>query len=279
MVAQFTQQQQLAPPQTASPSLSPAQWNQLAQLAQAQQLASPQQAAPPSTSAYTSTGTMSAIDPAQLQAQWLQYQQGQLAQSAIIPQYTSQYAPAQPQGEFLSSEVIDAIADFIRASNLAAIASAQYIAHLRSELNQMDSEYCKLRDFSGTQDMLIGKFLFDPVFTLNYIRDTWTQAPINNEFMSRFADFYLEIDALSPNGRSREFSGNPNTSFSAAIVPQQPQYQNTIPPLPSSGGNTTPYITMDQYLAAQQQGEIAQARAAAMQNPAGLYAAFLSQQL
>lgn len=222
---------------------------------------------------------MSAIDPAQLQAQWLQYQQGQLAQSATIPQYAPQYAPAQPQGEFISSEVIEAIASFIRASNLAAIASAQYISHLQSELAQMDSEYCKLHDFSSTQDMLIGKFLFDPVFTLDYIRDAWSQAPITSEFMSRFADVYLEIDALSPNGKSREFSGNPNTSFSAAIVPQQPQYQNTIPPLPSSNGNTTPYITMDQYLAAQQQGEIAQARAAAMQNPAGLYAAFLSQQL
>lgn len=222
---------------------------------------------------------MSAIDPAQLQAQWLQYQQGQLAQSAIIPQYAPQYAPAQPQGEFISSEVIEAIASFIRASNLAAVASAQYISCLRSELDQMDSEYLKLRDFSGTQDMLIGKFLFDPVFTLDYIRGTWCQAPITSEFMSRFADVYLEIDALSPNGKSREFSGNPNTNFSAAVVPQRPQYQNTIPPLPSSNGNTTQYITMEQYLAAQQQGEVAQARAAAMQNPAGLYAAFLSQQL
>lgn len=275
MVAQFTQQQQLAPPQTASPSLSPAQWNQLAQLAQTQQLASPQQAAPPSTSAYTSTGTMSAIDPAQLQAQWLQYQQGQLAQSAIIPQYAPQYAPTQPQGEFVSSETIAALAQFMNSANDAAVAAKNYIDLLES----MHFEHKKLIEFSAAQDDLIWRFLHDREFTLDYIRGAWSRDVITSDFMSRLADVYLEIDALSPNGNSREYSGNPNMKFDAAVVPQQPQYQNTIPPLPSSGGNTTPYITMDQYLAAQQQGEIAQARAAAMQNPAGLYAAFLSQQL
>ena len=222
---------------------------------------------------------MSAIDPAQLQAQWLQYQQGQLAQSAIIPQYVPQSVPAQAQGEFISTETSEAIAHFIDKSNAAAFAASQYIEHLEKALAEVDNKYVQLVSFSAQQDELIEKFLFDRNFSLNYARFAWANIPVTNEFMSKLADTYLEIDALSPNGNSREFSGNPNTKFSAAVVPEQVQPQNTIPPLPSSGGNTTPYITMDQYLAAQQQGEIAQARAAAMQNPAGLYAAFLSQQI
>jgi hypothetical protein len=217
---------------------------------------------------------MAAIDPALLHAQWLQYQQSQLAQSAIIPQAT-QFVPApiQPQGEFLNSETIAALTGFMNSANSAAMAAANYIDLLESLL----AEHKKLIDFSAAQDELIWKFLHDREFTLDYIRGAWIREAISDEFMSQFANVYLEIDALSPRGNGREYSGNPNTKFDAMVTPQQPQYQNIIPPLPSSNGNATPYITMDQYLAAQQQGEIAAARAAAMQNPAGLYAAFLAQ--
>lgn len=219
---------------------------------------------------------MSAIDPAQLQAQWLQYQQGQLAQSAVIPQapqYAYQYAPAQSQGEVLNSEQVAALVGFIESANIAATAAADYINLLES----MAVEHKKLIEFSAAQDDLIWKFLHDRDFTLDYVRGAWIRDAVSDDFMSRFADVYLEIDAESPRGNSRQYSGNPDVKLDAVVAPQQPQYQNIIPPLPSSGGNAAPYITMEQYLAAQQQGDIAQSRAAAMQNPAGLYAALLSQ--
>jgi hypothetical protein len=221
---------------------------------------------------------MSAIDPALLQAQWLQYQNSQLSQSAIIPQtpqYAPQYAPQQPQGEFVSAEVMATITEFIRASNTAADAAAQYISHLQSELATIDRGYLKLAEFSAIQDALIEKFLFDRNFALDYARGTWPIGGVDNDFMSRLADTYLEIAALSPlaqQSRSPEFTGNPNMQFSAAVTPANVP-QMSIPPLPSSNGSASPYITLDQYLAAQQQGQVAQARAAALQNPAGLYGA------
>jgi hypothetical protein len=250
----------------------------MAQTQQLQQSTSQQQAAPPNTSAYTSSGTMSAIDPALLQAQWLQYQQGQLSQSAIIPQansyYAPQYAPSAPQGEVVSAETMSAITDFVNKAGAASVHASEYIQFLEYQNAILSNGYQELIEFSNVQDELICKFLFDREFTLDYARGAWIREGITDGFMSRLADVYLEIDALSPRG-NREFSGNPNTTFDA-VVPT-PQYQNVIPPLPSSSGNDTPYMTMDQYLAAQQQGQVAQARAAAMINPAGLYAAFLSQ--
>jgi hypothetical protein len=222
---------------------------------------------------------MTGIDPALLQAQWLQYQNSQLAQSAIIPQ--SQYSPQylQQQGEYLSSQTIDAIGDYIGASQNAANAAGQYIAYLRTELATMDSEYIRLLEFSAIQSVLIEQFLFNREFALDYIRGIWPVAGVSDEFMSRFADAYLEIAALSPMGlqqnRNPQYTGNPNTRFDA-IVPERvptPSTQSFIPPLPSSNGGSSPYITLDQYLLAQQQGQVAQARAAALQNPAGLYGA------
>ena len=219
---------------------------------------------------------MSAIDPALLQTQWLQYQNNQLAQSAIIPQYAHQYAHQQPQGEYISNQTIDAIGDYISASKWAANAGSEYIAYLRSQLATMDSEYTRLLEFSAIQDALIQKFLFNREFTLDYIRGIWPVGGVSDEFMGKFAEAYLEIAALSPlanqQNRSPEFTGNPNMRFSAAVVPANAA-QMSIPPLPSSNGSATPYITLDQYLAAQQQGQVAQARAAALQNPAGLYGA------
>jgi hypothetical protein len=216
---------------------------------------------------------MAAIDPNLLHAQWLQYQQSQLSKSAIIPQgapqYAPQYAPNTPQGEFLDANTIDSIADFIKASNLAAVASAQYIAHLQSELNTMDREYLRLAEFSGIQEALIGNFLFNREFALDYIRGAWTREAITDDFMSRLAEVYLEIAALSPRGNDPQYKGNPNPRFDAQVT-TAPNYQS-IPPLPNgnSGGGA---ITLDQYLAAQQQGQVGAARAAAMANPANLYA-------
>jgi hypothetical protein len=212
---------------------------------------------------------MAAIDPNLLHAQWLQYQQSQLSKSAIIPQYAPQYAPTQPQGEFLDANTIDSIADFIKASNLAAVASAQYIAHLQSELNTMDREYLRLAEFSGIQDALIGKFLFDREFALDYIRGAWPREAITDDFMSRLAEVYLEIAALSPRGNDPQYKGNPNPRFDAQVT-TAPNYQS-IPPLPN-GNSVGGAITLDQYLAAQQQGQVGAARAAAMANPANLYA-------
>jgi hypothetical protein len=215
---------------------------------------------------------MAAIDPNLLHAQWLQYQQSQLSQSAIIPQYAQaqyapQYAPLQSQGELVSNESIHALSQFIEASNTAAIASAQYIDLLESIM----AEHKKLIDFSAAQDDLIWRFLHDREFTLDYIRGAWIREGISDEFMSRLANVYLEIAALSPRGNNPEFTGNKNIKFDAELV-RTPQQQNFIPPLPSSGGNGNNGITMEQYLIAQEQGFVGAARAAAMQNPASLYA-------
>lgn len=222
---------------------------------------------------------MTGIDPALLQAQWLQYQQGQLAQSAIIPQYQQQYAPTNyapnvpATGEFLGTEQIAAIAQFIESANKSAAAAADYINLLES----MAVEHKKLIHFSAAQDDLIFRFLHDREFTLDYVRGAWTRDAISDEFMSRFADVYLEIAALSPRGTGAtpdpEYTGNPNIQFTAQVIPQNSAPQNLIPPLPSSNGSATPYITMEQYLVAQQQGQVAQARAAALNNSAGLYGA------
>lgn len=214
---------------------------------------------------------MSAIDPALLQAQWLQLQNSQLAQSAIIPQYQQQYAPTQPAGEFVSAETIAALSQFIESANEASIAAAQYINLLES----MAVEHKNLIHFSAAQDDLIFRFLHDREFALDYIRGAWQRDAISDEFMSRFAEVYLEIAALSPRGADPQYKGNSSIQFTAAVVPQNaiaPQ-PNLIPPLPSSNGSATPYITMEQYLIAQAQGQVAQARAAALNNPAGLYGA------
>lgn len=210
---------------------------------------------------------MSAIDPALLQAQWLQYQNNQLAQSAIIPQYL----PQQSQGDYVTESQLAAIADFMRSANNAAIAAAEYIGLLE----WMATEHSKLIKFSAAQDDLIWRFLHDRDFTLDYVRGAWTKDAIDDNFMNRLANVYLEIAALSPTAsipdRNPSYTGNPNIQFDA-VVPQM-----SIPPLPSSNGSASSYITLDQYLVAQQQGQVAQARAAALRNPAGLYGALFQQ--
>lgn len=181
----------------------------------------------------------------------------------------------------MSNEAIDAIGSYYTASQWQAKAANEYINYLRGELATVDAEYMRLLEFSATQDMLVAKFLADREFTLDYIRGSWGNDVVTDEFMKRFADVYLEIAALSPFGireqqlKNPEFTGNPNTRFEA-IVPQAPSPQSFIPPLPSSSGSANPYITLDQYLVAQQQGQVAQARAAALQNPAGLYGALFT---
>jgi hypothetical protein len=273
MVAQFTQPQMSAPPQTQLPALSPAQWAQISQqLSQSQPQGQAQTA--PQTSAYTSTGTMSAIDPALLYQQWAQYQASQLPTSSVIPQYAPapQYAPPQPQGDFISNDTINALTQFVGDANIAAQDAANYINYLEQLNSQIGDGYRELIQFSAAQDALIEKFLFNRDFALQYARYAWVQNPVSDRFASDLADAYLEIAALSPyqqsqQQRSPEFTGSP-VNFSAQL-----QTQNSIPPLPNSGGNTTGGITMEQYLFAQQQGQVAAARAAALQNPANLYAA------
>lgn len=285
MVSQFTAQQQQAPPQAASPSLSPAQWAQLSQLIQSQSQQGYQpQAAPPSTSAYTSDGTFAGIDPAMLQAQWLQHQRSQLSQSAIIPQtpqyalqyqQTPQYAPQQAQG--LSQSDQYALIEHYEVSQKAAKAAKDYILYLEDAM----IEHFMLMIHSSKQDQLIKKFLFDRDFALQYARYGWVQEPITDRFASGLADAYLEIAALSPYQQSQQhrdpqFTGNPNPTFVAQLQPTM-QPQNFIPPLPSSNGNASNGITLDQYLTAQQQGLAGAARAAALQNPASLYASLFQQ--
>jgi hypothetical protein len=215
---------------------------------------------------------MSAIDPALLYQQWAQYQQSQLPTSSVIPQYTPQYAPQQPQGEMVSFEAIDSIVRFFKAAEQHASDAAAYINNLQNQLANADNSYLQLLHFSASQDELIERFLFDRDFALQYARTAWTLNPVHDRFASDLADVYLEIARLSPyqqsQNREPQYTGSPVT-FSAQLQPQ-----NSLPPLPNSGGNaTTGGITMEQYLVAQQQGQVAAARAAALQNPANLYAA------
>jgi chromosomal replication initiation ATPase DnaA len=222
---------------------------------------------------------MSAIDPALLYQQWAQYQQSQLPTSSVIPQYAPQYAPQQPQGEFVDVDTIAALTRFIDASYKAANDAALYINHLQNQLASVDRAYLDLIGFSESQDRLIERFLFDRDFALQYARTAWILNPVNDRFASDLSDVYLEIAELSPFGQAQlaqqnqqqrdpRFTGSP-VNFSAQL-----QAQNSIPPLPNSGGNAINNgITMEQYLVAQQQGQVAAARAAALQNPANLYAA------
>lgn len=219
---------------------------------------------------------MSAIDPALLYQQWAQYQQSQLPTSSVIPQYTPQYAPQQPQGEMVSFEAIDSIVRFFKAAEQHASDAAAYIQNLQNQLANADNAYLQLVHFSACQDELIEKFLFDRDFALQYARTAWTLNPVHDRFASDLSDVYLEIARLSPFGQSQlaqqrnpQYTGSP-VNFSAQLV----QPQNSLPPLPNSGSNgTSGGITMEQYLIAQQQGQVAAARAAALQNPANLYAA------
>jgi hypothetical protein len=221
---------------------------------------------------------MSAIDPALLYQQWAQYQQSQLPVTSTIPQYAPQYAPQQLQGEVVSFEAIDSIVRFFKAAEQHASDAAAYINNLQNQLMYADNAYMQLLHFSAGQDALIEKFLFDRDFALQYARTAWTLNPVHDRFASDLSDVYLEIAALSPFGQSQltqknqqqrdpRFTGSP-VNFSAQLQPQ-----NSIPPLPNSSGNSNGAITMDQYLAAQAQGQIASARAAALHNPANLYAA------
>jgi hypothetical protein len=219
---------------------------------------------------------MSAIDPALLYQQWAQYQQSQLPTSSAIPQYVPQYppqyAPQQPQGEFVDVDIIAALTRFVDASYKAANDADLYINHLQNQLANVDRAYLDLIGFSASQDQLIERFLFDRDFALQYARTAWILNPVNDRFASDLADVYLEIAALSPHQQSQQknsqYTGSP-VSFSDQLQPQ-----NSIPPLPNSGGNAINNgITMEQYLVAQQHGQVAAARAAALQNPSNLYAA------
>lgn len=164
-----------------------------------------------------------------------------------------------------------AVTRFIETSAVAANAAAEYINYLQGQIVKVDNEYLRLLAFSGEQDALIEKFLFDRNFALQYARYGWILNPVDDRFASDLANAYLEIAALSPHqqnqSRNPEFTGNPNIRFDARL-----NTQNSIPPLPSSSGNGNGAITMEQYLIAQEQGRAGAARAAAMANPANLYA-------
>lgn len=170
------------------------------------------------------------------------------------------------------------------------MAAEQYVNYLKSVINYVFSEYTRLQDFSNNQHELINKFLYDREFTLQYIRGAWSQKQISPQLANDIADFYLElfhsdifpksqetIDRLkNQNNQSRnpEFTGSP-VNFSAQLVP--PQQQSSIPPLPTNNGQMKQGgITPDQYAMALQNGQVLQARSAALQDPTGLYAALLS---
>jgi hypothetical protein len=216
---------------------------------------------------------MSAIDPALLYQQWAQYQQSQLPTSSVIPQYAPQYALPQPQGDFVSAETIETITQFVADANIAAQNAANYIQYLEQKNTEIGDGYRELIQFSAAQDALIEKFLFNRDFALQYARYAWVQNPVGDRFASDLADAYLEIAALSPYQQSQQQQKNPEFTGSPVRFSSQLQPQNFIPPLPNSRSNTSQGITMEEYLIAQQQGQVGAARAAALQNPASLYAA------
>ena len=240
---------------------------------------------------------MSQIDPALLQAQWAAMQGQALPTSAVMTPYQQQqyapiyqqYAPPQqyqqpqyePQrqetGEYMDADRIQSIADYIGSAEQASVASAQYIQWLETAL----VEHFKLMEWSQFQNQLIEGFLYDRDFALEYARYGWTANPIDDDFANKLANVYMEIHAQTPFGiaKAREDRANKPINFAAQVpYPQQPNSPPyVIPPLPNSGGNGYQAITLEQMSLAAQNGQLGQARAAALQNPLNLYAALLSQ--
>lgn len=244
---------------------------------------------------------VSNIDPAYLMAQWQAMQSANLPTSATIPtipiapnltqeqllaQAYPQYFRAQPQqlpqeqlpqGEFLDRQQLNAIVDFVKASNIAAEAARLWV-------DKLESEYERLLNFSVAQDELISRFLFDREFTLNYIRGAWIQDPIDNDFACNVADVYLELDKLFPRHQKPQSNPQSNPQFDARLMPNGTiaplnaplnlpasiPAQNLIPPLPNSNNNGQGF-TAEDYAIAMQNGYIAQAKAAALKDAKVLY--------
>lgn len=229
---------------------------------------------------------MTSIDPSVLMAQYYAMQSQNLPTQATIglpqPQYQSQHQ-SQYQSQYqsqLTDVQLYAISQYIEASQVAASAASRYINFLESAI----AEYFKLAEFSRDQDELINRFLYDREFALKYIRGAWIQQPFDEQFSANLAATYLEFDALMPykqssqqSSRNPEFTGSP-VNFNARIDFNNgnPQPVN-IPPLPTSnsnGGNTA--ITPEQYYQAIQNGQVAQAKAAALADPSLLFASIFA---
>jgi hypothetical protein len=192
------------------------------------------------------------------------------------PQYQAQYQNQQPQ---LTDVQLYAISQYIEASQIAANAASRYINFLESAI----VEYFKLAEFSRDQDELINRFLYDREFALKYIRGAWIQQPFDEQFSANLAATYLEFDELMPykqqvNQQNRDpvNAGLP-IQFDAQVAFNNGTPQ-IIPPLPNSNnsaGNTA--ITPEQYYQAIQNGQVAQAKAAALADPSLLFASIFTQ--
>lgn len=217
---------------------------------------------------------MTSIDPALLQAQYQAMQSQYLPTQATIPsyqpqqQYQPQYAPINP---FANEDTIKRLVEYFDATTARNAAADAYVEYLEALAVRLKHEYNRLFSFSSEQDELITAFLHDRDFALDYARGAWIRQPVTNEFMNSLADVYLEIDALKPPApvaQDPQYTGSP-VQFQAQVFPQP----NLIPPLPNTGGNQPNGITLDQMMAAAQQGQLGQARASALRDPSSLYAA------
>lgn len=237
---------------------------------------------------------MASIDPALFLAQWQALQRQNLpTTSAIVdpilqpqiqqPIYQQTYQ--QPAGEFLTDSQLYAIAEYLKASQAASVAAANWIEFLQQQ-------YLQLAQFSAAQDGLINRFLYDRDFAIKYAYDAWLNGSIDRNFATKLANLYLAAEQQFEHrndpeyvarkesnqaGRNPEFTGSPIT-FDARLVPQQvpQQIPSSIPPLPTNNGSQSGSIDIQQYWNAVNNGQSAQARLAAMQNPAKLYEALFS---
>lgn len=235
---------------------------------------------------------MTSIDPAVLLAQWQALQTQNLPQTAIpvvnnpvnpvLQQYQqaaglAQQAPQQTtvNGDFLSQSQIDALVNFIQAANNTSIAAENYVSFL-------ESEYSRLRDFSNNQHKLIERFLYDREFTLEYIRGAWIQESIDNELANAIATVYMEIDKLFPRNQQQPQPPIKNPAYTGGNIRMDAQIVDTaaptpyvsIPALPNSNVSVDPGpITVEQYFAARDNGNMREAVLAAYRDPTALYAA------
>jgi hypothetical protein len=234
---------------------------------------------------------MGNIDPAVLLAQWQALQAQNLPQTAVpivnnpinpvLQQYqqaaglTQQVAQQTTvSGEFLTQPQIDALTNFIQSANNLSVAAENYVSFL-------ESEYSKLRDFSNKQHNLIERFLHDREFTLEYIRGAWVMESIDNELANAIATVYMEIDRLFPRNQQQQppiqnpaYTGG-NVRMDAQIVDTAaPTPYVSIPALPNGNASVDPgSITVEQYFAARNNGNMREAVLAAYRDPTALYAA------
>lgn len=225
----------------------------------------------PSTSAYTSSGQYASIDPNVLLAQYAALQRGNLPTGATIaPQFNTPARPETGASDGILTDVqVYAISQYISDLETANLAADAYI----KQLEAIAAYAAESIEFSTAQDSLIQQFLNHPEFVLNYIRGSWINYVIPDNFMDDFSKVYLEI-ANEYKAQNPDTTADPNTANSqqfAKAMPSAPVlYQ--LPPIPQSTGTNGGTMTFEQYQNALESGQSAQAKAAAILNPASLYA-------